>query len=241
MLNCCCSLHYNCSLRLVTEYIFFRYLLLFTLCFMSTFHGSLCKNIGFWFGSAGIPVTSLTSCLLSLSFVFADQIYLIETNAAKWFVLIMHWKLQPQLMFSPTLEEKDYCKPWMFLSFLELEWSWGLLRYLRKAYRNVSRLFQNKKTSCFFSSFQRNVCHGGILLRYKRAGMTCYLVDLKWIPLSVTLASIMQDCFFRCLFIVIFFFFFSPDSCLTELKDGDFSSHPHSGGQLMLWTHFVTP
>lgn len=80
---CHCSLHYNCSLKFVTEYIFFQHLLLIALCFMSTFHGFLCKNIGFLLSSAGIPMTSLTSCLHFPSFVFTDQIYLTETNTEK--------------------------------------------------------------------------------------------------------------------------------------------------------------
>lgn len=40
---------------------------------------------------------------------------------------------------------------------------------------------------------ERVSCCGAILLRYKRSGMICYLVDEKWIPLSVKLASIRQD------------------------------------------------
>lgn len=51
-------------------------------------------------------MTSLTSCLSFLSFVFTDQIYLTETNAAKCLVLIMHWKLQPHLMFSSLLRKR---------------------------------------------------------------------------------------------------------------------------------------
>lgn len=80
----------------------------YSLCFVLCPHfmGPCAKIFFFWLGSAGIPVTSLTSCLPSLSFVFTDQIYLTETNAAKCFVLIMHWKLQPHLVFSSLLRKR---------------------------------------------------------------------------------------------------------------------------------------
>lgn len=55
---------------------------------------------------------------------------------------------------------------------------------------------------CVFVPKEHISHSGGIVVRYRRSGITCYLVDWKWLFFSAKLARIVQNCFLQCLLII---------------------------------------